>query len=122
MVRLGQEELIVGSQATIADETARRLGTTDRRESPMINSAFSRSQCFGYETSPLSLVLAAAAAVGAAAAANVAGLNPVRDVLLGVLFVLWIAWWISVLMVLHAKPIHLPPLPRHDAACAAPCW
>ena len=105
MVRLGQEELIVGSQATIADETARRLGTTDRRESPMINSAFSRSQCFGYETSPLSLVLAAAAAVGAAAAANVAGLNPVRDVLLGVLFVLWIAWWISVLVV-FARQTH----------------
>ena len=104
----------MGSQATIADETARRLGTTDRRESPMINSAFSRSQCFRYETSRL--VLAAAAAVRGAA--NVAGLNPVRDILLGVLFVLWI----SVLMVLHAKPIHLPPLPRHDAACAAPCW
>jgi hypothetical protein len=69
----------------------------------MINSAFSRSQCFGYETSRLSLVLAAAAAVGAAA--NVAGLNPVRDVLLGVLFVLWIAWWISVLVV-FARQTH----------------
>ena len=51
------------------------------------------------------LVLAAAAAVGAAAAANVAGLNPVRDVLLGVLFVLWIAWWISVLVV-FARQTH----------------
>ena len=97
MVRLGEEELIVGSQATIADETARRLGTTDRRESPMINSAFSRSQCFRYETSRL--VLAAAAAVRGAA--NVAGLNPVRDILLGVLFVLWI----SVLMV-FARQTH----------------
>ena len=47
--------------------------------------------------SRLSLVLAGAAAVGAAA--NVAGLNFVRDVLLGVLFVLWTAWWISLLVV-----------------------
>jgi hypothetical protein len=47
--------------------------------------------------SRLSLVLAGAAAVGAAA--NVAGLNLVRDVLLGVLFVLWTAWWISLLVV-----------------------
>jgi hypothetical protein len=47
--------------------------------------------------SRLSLVLAAAAAAGAAA--NVAGLSVVRDVLLGVLFVLWTAWWISVLVV-----------------------
>jgi hypothetical protein len=29
--------------------------------------------------------------------ANVAGLNLVRDVLVGVLFALWTAWWISVL-------------------------
>jgi hypothetical protein len=47
--------------------------------------------------SRLSLVLAAAAATGAAD--NVAGLSVVRDVLLGVLFVLWTAWWISVLVV-----------------------
>jgi len=63
----------------------------------MIKSAFSRSQCFRYETSRL--VLAAAAAVRGAA--NVAGLNPVRDILLGVLFVLWI----SVLMV-FARQTH----------------
>jgi hypothetical protein len=48
--------------------------------------------------SRLSLALAAAATVGAAA--NVAGLNLVRDVLLGVLFTLWTAWWISLLVVL----------------------
>jgi hypothetical protein len=47
--------------------------------------------------SRLSLVLAAAAAAGAAA--NIAGLSLVRDVLLGVLFVLWTAWWISLLVV-----------------------
>ena len=47
--------------------------------------------------SRLSLVLAGAAAAGAAA--NVAGLSVVRDVLLGVLFMLWTAWWISLLVV-----------------------
>jgi hypothetical protein len=47
--------------------------------------------------SRLSLVLAAAAAAGAAA--NAARLDLVRDVLLGVLFVLWTAWWISLLVV-----------------------
>jgi hypothetical protein len=47
--------------------------------------------------SRLSLTLAAAATVGAAA--NVAGLNLVRDVLLGLLFTLWTAWWITLLMV-----------------------
>jgi hypothetical protein len=50
--------------------------------------------------SRLSLVLAASAAAGAAA--NVAGLSLVRDVLLGVLFVLWTAWWIS-LFVIYAR-------------------
>jgi hypothetical protein len=35
----------------------------------------------------------------AGAAANVAGLSVIRNVLLGVLFVLWTAWWISVLVV-----------------------
>jgi hypothetical protein len=47
--------------------------------------------------SRLWLVLAAAAAAGAAA--NVAWLVLVCDVLLGVVFVLWTAWWISVLVV-----------------------
>jgi hypothetical protein len=47
--------------------------------------------------SRLSLALAAAAKVGAAA--NVSGLHLVRDVLLGVLFTLWTAWWISLLAV-----------------------
>jgi hypothetical protein len=119
LVRLGQEELIVGSQATIADETARRLGTTESSRKP------NDQQCF-LEIPVLRIRNLPAGTRGSrgsrAAAANVTGLNPVRDVLLGVLFVLWIAWWISVLVVLHAKPIHLPPLPRHDAACAAPCW
>jgi hypothetical protein len=50
--------------------------------------------------SRLSLVLAASAAAGAAA--NVAGLSLVRDVLLGALFVLWTAWWIS-LFVIYAR-------------------
>jgi hypothetical protein len=36
---------------------------------------------------------------GAGGAANVAGLDLVRDVLLGVLFVLWTAWSISLLVV-----------------------
>ena len=47
--------------------------------------------------SRLSLILAVAA--GAGGAANVAGLSLVRDVLLGVLFLLWTAWWISLLVV-----------------------
>jgi hypothetical protein len=47
--------------------------------------------------SRLSLALAAAATVGAAA--NIAELNLLRDVLLGLLFTLWTAWWISLLVV-----------------------
>jgi len=47
--------------------------------------------------SVLTLVLAAVAAVGAFV--NLVGLSLVRDVLLGVLFILWTAWWISVLVV-----------------------
>ena len=46
----------------------------------------------------LSLALAAVATVGRPPP-NVAGLNLVRDVLLGVLLALWTAWWISLLMV-----------------------
>jgi hypothetical protein len=42
-------------------------------------------------------VLAAAAAAGAAA--NLAELSLMRDALLGVLFLLWTAWWISLLVV-----------------------
>jgi hypothetical protein len=60
--------------------------------------------------SRLSLALAAAATAGAAA--SVAGFSLIRDVLLGVLFVLSTAWRISVLAVLRGKPEHLPPLPR----------
>jgi len=48
--------------------------------------------------SVLTLVLAAVAAVGAFV--NLVGLSLVRDVLLGVLFILWAAWWISLLVVL----------------------
>ena len=33
------------------------------------------------------------------ATANIAELSLVRDVLLGMLFVLWTAWWISILVV-----------------------
>jgi hypothetical protein len=51
--------------------------------------------------SRLSLVLAVAAAVGGAA--NVAGLSLVRDVLLGVVFVLWTAWWISLLVIFASE-------------------
>jgi hypothetical protein len=46
--------------------------------------------------SVLTLVLAAVAAVGAFV--NLVGLSLVRDVLLGVLFILWTVWWISVLV------------------------
>jgi hypothetical protein len=49
---------------------------------------------------------------------NLVGLSLVRDVLLGVLFILWAAWWIAILVVLRAKPKLLPPLPRHDTAFA----
>jgi hypothetical protein len=45
----------------------------------------------------LTLVLATVAAVGAFV--NLVGLSLVRDVLLGVLFILWTAWWISLLVV-----------------------
>jgi hypothetical protein len=47
--------------------------------------------------SVLTLVLAALAVVGAFV--NLVGLSLVRDVLLGVLFILWTAWWISLLVV-----------------------
>ena len=47
--------------------------------------------------SRLTLVLAAVAVVGAFV--NLVGLSLVRDVLLGVLFILWAAWWISILVV-----------------------
>ena len=47
--------------------------------------------------SRLTLVLAAVAAVGAFV--NLVGLSLVRDVLLGVLFILWAAWWIAILVV-----------------------
>jgi hypothetical protein len=47
--------------------------------------------------SRLSLVLAVAA--GAGGAAKVAGLNLVRAVLVGVLFLLLTTWWISLLVV-----------------------
>jgi len=47
--------------------------------------------------SGLSLVLAAVAVVGAFV--NLVGLSLVRDFLLGVLFILWAAWWISLLVV-----------------------
>jgi hypothetical protein len=62
--------------------------------------------------SRLSLALAAAAATDAAA--NIAGLNLVRDVLLGVLFTLWTAWWISLLWCSHANHQQLPRLSHHD--------
>ena len=47
--------------------------------------------------SRLSLVLAGAAAAGGRRQRR--GLSVVRDVLLGVLFMLWTAWWISLLVV-----------------------
>jgi hypothetical protein len=67
--------------------------------------------------SRLSLVLATAAAAGAAA--NVAGLSVVRDVLPGVLFALWTAWWISLLVYLRANHKQLPQLPRRDRGAAS---
>jgi hypothetical protein len=50
----------------------------------------------------LSLVLAAAAATGAVV--NVAGLNLVRDLLLGLLFMLWTVWWIWLLVIFARQP------------------
>ena len=47
--------------------------------------------------SRLTLVLAAVAVVGAFV--NLVGLSLVRDVLLGVLFIMWTAWWVSILVV-----------------------
>ena len=47
--------------------------------------------------SVLTLVLAAVAVVGAFV--NLVGLSLVRDLLLGVLFILWTVWWISLLVV-----------------------
>ena len=48
--------------------------------------------------SRLSLALATAAVVGVAA--NVIGLGLVRDVMLGITFALWTAWWIWLLVLL----------------------
>jgi hypothetical protein len=48
--------------------------------------------------SRLSLALAAAAAVGVAA--NIIGLSLVRDVILGITFTLWTAWWIWLMALL----------------------
>ena len=47
--------------------------------------------------SRLTLVLSGGAAVGTFA--NLVGLSLVRDILLGVFFILWTAWWISLLVV-----------------------
>ena len=62
-------------------------------------------------------VLAAAAAAGAAA--NVAGLSLVRDVLLGVLFVLWTAWWIALFVIYARQNKQLPPFSRRDRGAAS---
>jgi hypothetical protein len=67
--------------------------------------------------SRLSLVLAASAVAGAAA--NVAGLSLVRDVLPGVLFVLWTAWWISLGVVYSRQNKRLPPFSRCDRGAAS---
>ena len=56
--------------------------------------------------SRLTLVLAAVAVVGAFV--NLVGLSLVRDVLLGVLFILWAAWWISILVV-YARQTQTSP-------------
>jgi hypothetical protein len=52
--------------------------------------------------SRLTLVLAAVAAVGAFL--NLVGLSLVRDVLLGVLFIGWAAWWVALLVVFIRGP------------------
>ena len=49
--------------------------------------------------SRLSLALAAAAAV-VGVAANVMSFNLARDVMLGITFLLWTAWWIWLLVLL----------------------
>ena len=56
--------------------------------------------------SRLTLVLAAVAVVGAFV--NLVGLSLVRDVLLGVLFILWTAWWIAILVV-YARQTQTSP-------------
>jgi hypothetical protein len=48
--------------------------------------------------SRLSLILATAAAVGVVA--NLVGLGPVRDAVLGLTFALWTAWWVWILVLL----------------------
>jgi hypothetical protein len=70
--------------------------------------------------SRLSLVLAAAAAAGAAA--NVGGLSLVRDVLLGVVFLLWTAWWISHLVVFarHSPTASASSDPNRGASVPGP--
>jgi hypothetical protein len=52
--------------------------------------------------SRLTLALGAVAAVGAFV--NLVGLSLVRDVLLGVLFIGWAAWWIAILVVFIRQP------------------
>jgi hypothetical protein len=52
--------------------------------------------------SRLSLALAAGAVFGTAA--NIIGLSLVRDVLLGITFALWTAWWIWLIVLLVRAP------------------
>jgi hypothetical protein len=52
--------------------------------------------------SGLTLVLAALAPVGAFV--NLVGLSLIRDILLGVLFIGWAAWWIALLVVFIREP------------------
>ena len=60
--------------------------------------------------SRLSLALAAAAVVGVGA--NIIGLGLVRDVMLGITFALWTAWWIW-LLVLLLRSKEIGQLPRN---------
>jgi hypothetical protein len=72
--------------------------------------------------SRLSLVLAAVAVVGAFV--NLIGLGLARDVLLGVLFILWAAWWISLLVVFVREPQAFSfgegPVPRSGPELRSP--
>jgi hypothetical protein len=53
------------------------------------------------------------------ATANIAELSLVRDVLLGMLFVLWTAWWISILVVFAHQTQTAATTPFHDQGAAS---
>jgi hypothetical protein len=96
-----------------------------------------RVACPGRSASPIPAVTGTGSRRTLGAAANIAELSLICDVLLGMLFVLWTAWWISILVVFahpntnscHHSPfmtkVRLPtglvdgqPVVRRPAVCA----